>query len=71
MNLKEIILNKKKKKNKTRRKRNKKKKEKKCVSNKKKETIKECLKKHFLIHITFIGCFYILSKYSFLILLIF
>ena len=59
MNLKKIIL-KQKKKNKTRRKR--KKKKKKCISNKKKETIKECLKKHILIYITFIGCFYVLSK---------
>ena len=64
MNLKEIILNKKKNKNKTRRKKKikKKKNKNKCVSNKKKETIKECLKKHILIHVTFIGCFYVLSK---------
>lgn len=61
MNLKKIIL-KQKKKNKTRRKRKKNKKKNKCVSNKNKETIKECLKKHILIHVTFIGCFYILSK---------
>lgn len=58
MNLKKIIL-KQKKKNKTRRK---KKKKKKIMKSKNKETVKECLKKHSLVYVTFIGCFYVLSK---------
>ena len=61
MNLKKIILSQgKKKKNKTRKK--KKNRCKKVKKIKKVETIKECLKKHFLIHITFIVCFFVLSK---------
>lgn len=58
MNLKKIILQQKKK-NKTRRK---KKKKKKIMKSKNKETVKECLKKHSLVYVTFIGCFYVLSK---------